>query len=369
MPLKNSPLKTYKELVRSQALIRDSAQEEVMNFLDDLYFELILNSGIGAKDSLLNYSLSLFSDSRKKHKGIYIWGGVGRGKTMLMDVFFGCLPEEIKIRYHFHRFMQKVHSELKAFSGTKNPMRQVAQKFADEAKVICFDEFYVSDIGDAMIFAELLKELFERKVYLVATSNVEPVNLYSNGLQRSSFMPAIKLLQEYTKVISLTEGSDFRLRTLTKAEIYHFPLGERTKEKMNTAFSSLLANPQSETKKIKILGREICVLREGGDVVWFDFFELCDGPRSQNDYIEISKIYQSVLISDLPVLTDKRNNAVRRLISLVDEFYDRGVKLILSADCKLEELYQGRQLQFEFARTRSRLSEMQSYEYLSREHR
>ena len=367
---KNQPLDAYIELVRSGHLLNDPLQEAAMHHLNRLYLDIHSGSGLFGYSSIARL-LKLIGLSREKtkFKGLYFWGGVGRGKTMLMDLFFQSLPSEICQRYHFHRFMQRVHQEFNVLSGKKNPIREVAAKLAEESSVICFDEFYVSDIADAMILAELLKELFELGVTLVATSNIEPKDLYPNGLQRAKFMPAIDLLYKHTDIVLLAAGQDFRLRTLSDAKVYHSPIGERTRRLMDEAFSSLADFEIRIGSSIRILGREIKTIKESAGLVWFDFAELCEGARSQNDYIEISKIYQSVFLSGLPVLTEKHESAARRFISLIDEFYDRGVKLVIEAEVGIEKLYQGRRLIFEFQRTKSRLQEMQSVEYLSKEHR
>ncbi len=356
--------------MKSADLLKDPAQEVAIRHLNDLYLN-ILSSSVFFNFSFFVRFLRLFglAKGKNKFKGLYFWGGVGRGKTMLMDLFVKSLPVDICQRYHFHRFMQRVHQEFIVLSGMKNPVQEVAARLANESSVICFDEFYVSDIGDAMILGELLKELFELGVTLVATSNNEPKDLYPNGLQRSKFLPAIDLLYKHTEVVLLTPGQDFRLRMLVDAKMYHTPSGLNTRKLMHEAFTSL-ANSEIQTgSRILILGRSIKTIKESAGLVWFDFSDLCEGARSQNDYVEISKIYQSVFLSGLPVLTEQRENAARRFISLIDEFYDRGVKLVIEAEIGIENLYQGQRLRFEFQRTRSRLQEMQSVDYLSKEHR
>ena len=303
--------------------------------------------------------------------GLYFWGGVGRGKTYLMDNFYESLPFPQKIRMHFHRFMRRVHAELKQLDGQKNPLQKVADIISAEAKVICFDEFFVSDITDAMILGTLMSELFHRGVVLVATSNIIPDGLYKDGLQRARFLPAIKLLKKHTQVINVDGGVDYRLRALEQAELYHSPLDAAADQSLQKGFRSLLASPSDERENVELTveGRSIQARYLAEGVVWFDFDAICDGPRSQNDYIELSKEYHSVFISNVPGLGLANDDQARRFVNLVDEFYDRQVKLVLSAERPLVELYSEGKLNFEFQRTVSRLLEMQSHEYLAKEHR
>ena len=300
--------------------------------------------------------------------GLYFWGGVGRGKTYLMDTFFECLPFRRKLRVHFHRFMQRVHADLIRLEGEKNPLELVAEGLAQEARVLCFDEFFVTDIADAMILGDLMRALFARGVTLVATSNIEPVNLYENGLQRQRFLPAIELLEKYTRVVNIDAGVDYRLRTLQQAALYHYPLSEAAAKSLEQSFASLAGESGKHWERIQINHRYLTCRRVAKGVAWFEFAELCAGPRSQNDYIELSRIFHSILISGVPRFLPDMDDQARRFINLVDEFYDRNVKLVLTAAVPLLELYGGGRLEFEFQRTVSRLQEMQSYEYLAREH-
>jgi cell division protein ZapE len=286
-----------------------------------------------------------------------------------MDLFFDSLPFEQKSRMHFHRFMRHVHRALTDLQGEADPLREIALDFADKNRVLCFDEFFVSDITDAMILAGLFEVLFENGVTLVATSNVEPVNLYENGLQRSKFLPAIALIEKNTQILNVDSGTDYRLRVLESAEIYHYPLDRQADEVLLQSFNSLSPDAGKADIVLDIEGREIKTRFCGDGVVWFDFPEICEGPRSQNDYIEIAMLYQTVLVSNLPRFTEQSENAARRFISLVDEFYDHSVKLIISAESPILDIYQGERLKFEFQRTESRLQEMQSNEYLGREHK
>jgi len=303
--------------------------------------------------------------------GLYFWGGVGRGKTYLMDSFFESLPFQRKLRMHFHRFMLRVHRELRRHKGQRNPLRLVADGLADEARVLCFDEFFVSDIGDAMILAGLLEALFDRGVTLVATSNIQPDRLYENGLQRQRFLPAIELVKRHCEVLNVDGGIDYRLRSLSAAPLYHSPLGEAAESRLMEVFRSLVPSLEEIRKGVvlEVEGREIAARYVAEDVAWFDFKALCAGPRSQNDYIELAREFHAVLLGGVPVLDAGHDDQARRFINLVDEFYDRNVKLALSAAAPLDALYTGTRLGFEFERTRSRLREMQSHDYLGRAHR
>ncbi len=366
-----SPKQRYQQDLTQSGFTQDDAQQLAVNKLDDLYHRLIAaherEQGILAKLS----SVLSFSSGKTPEMGLYFWGGVGRGKTYLMDIFYESLPFEQKMRVHFHRFMRRVHRELKTLDNQKNPLDIVAKRLADETRIICFDEFFVSDITDAMILATLLQALFKNGVSLVATSNIVPDGLYKNGLQRARFLPAIALLNKHTEVVNVDGGTDYRLRLLEQAELYHWPLDADADTSLMKSFESLVPDIHEavEDTSINIEGRPIKARFVCEDVIWFDFLALCDGPRSQNDYIEIAMEYHEVLISDIPELTEKREDQARRFINLVDEFYDRSVKVIITAEKPIHELYSGQRLQFEFERTQSRLLEMQSHEYLSRPHK
>ncbi|MDB6061818.1 MAG: ATPase [Verrucomicrobiaceae bacterium] len=367
-----TPLERYQADLLKPGFARDAAQQMAVEHLQRLYDALIA----AEREAQHKTALSNFLEKIKRPKtiepvrGLYFWGGVGRGKTYLMDTFYESLPFSRKLRAHFHRFMQRVHRDLKTLAGEKNPLLLIADQLALEARVICFDEFFVSDIADAMILGGLFEALCHRGVSFVATSNIEPDGLYRDGLQRSRFLPAIALLKKHTIVLNVDGGTDYRLRALEKAELYHFPLGVEADELLLHNFQVLV--PETTARKDELLdieGRTICARFVADDVAWFDFAELCDGPRSQNDYIELAREYHAVLIGDVPQLTAQKEDQARRFINLVDEFYDRNVKLVLTAAVSLADIYTGVRLQFEFERTKSRLLEMQSHEYLAREHR
>jgi len=362
-----TPLQRYQADLQRPDFFHDAAQENAVRHLQRLYDDLVAaqqqSSGLLGK---------LFGKKAQGPiKGIYFWGGVGRGKTYLVDTFFDALPFEQKMRTHFHRFMKRVHEELKTLKGEKNPLPIIAKRFAGEARVICFDEFFVSDITDAMILATLLDELFKNGVSLVATSNIVPDGLYKDGLQRARFLPAIALLKQHTEIVNVDSGIDYRLRALEQAELYHWPLDAEAELSLERSFKSLLTENCTvrENEPLMIENRIIRARKVANDIAWFEFRELCDGPRSQNDYIELGKIFEAVLVANVERMDAMKDDMARRFINLVDEFYDRNVKLILSAEVELKDLYAGGRLEFEFQRTLSRLLEMQSHEFLARPHK
>jgi len=365
-----TPIEQYVACLTLPGFVDDPAQRHAAQRLTDLRQRLLAARAV---EQSLAWRLKarLVGAGREPVTGLYMWGGVGRGKTFLMDLFFECLPFPEKLRTHFHRFMQRVHRELTRLTGREDPLEVVANDLAAEARVLCFDEFFVADIGDAMLLGELLGHLFDRGVALVATSNIPPDMLYENGLQRRRFLPAIEALQRHTEVLNVDGGTDHRLRLLTQAETYHAPIDARADELLAERFGALAPDHSSieENVDLEIEGRSIRCRRCADDVAWFDFGALCDGPRSQNDYIELARLYHAVLVSDVPVFGRRQEDQARRFISLVDEFYDHNVKLIVSAAAPVERLYQGERLAFEFERTKSRLLEMRSHEYLGRTHR
>ena len=301
-------------------------------------------------------------------QGLYIWGGVGRGKTYLMDQFYEALPFSKKARTHFHRFMVDVHQRRQHYPNAQDPIGKVAASIARKVRVLCFDEFFVSDIADAMILGRLTEVLFERGVTLVATSNIPPQNLYEGGLQREQFLPAIDRVQQHCDVLHLDSPTDYRFRALSAAEIYHSPADAKAEALLDQSFSQIAAEFGDADGQMEINGRPISYRRQAEGVAWFDFSELCESARAASDYIEIARLHHTVLIGNIPQLIYEHEDAARRFITLVDEFYDRRVKLILSAQVPQVELYAGKRLRFEFERTQSRLTEMQSHEYLATPH-
>ena len=301
-------------------------------------------------------------------RGVYMFGGVGRGKSFLMDCFFNAVPVKDKTRLHFHEFMREVHRELALMQGTVNPLDELGRRMAKRYQLICFDEFHVADITDAMILHRLLDSLFENGVSFVTTSNFKPDNLYPDGLHRDRLLPAIALLNQRMEVLNVDNGTDYRRRTLEMVKLYHCPLGEEADIAMKEAFDKLVSGPD-EDPILHIEAREITSRRRAGGVVWFDFRALCGGPRSQNDYLEIATQFHTVLLSNVPMMPPRLASEARRFTWLIDVLYDRRVKLILSAEVQPEALYTEGPLAHEFPRTISRLHEMQSSEFLALEHR
>ncbi|MBO9651763.1 MAG: AFG1 family ATPase [Variovorax sp.] len=301
-------------------------------------------------------------------RGVYMYGGVGRGKSFIMDCFYNAVPLRRKTRLHFHEFMREVHRELAELQGTVNPLDELGRRIAKRYKLICFDEFHVADITDAMILHRLLVALFDNGVGFVTTSNFKPDDLYPGGLHRDRILPAIKLLNDNLEVINVDNGTDYRRRTLEQVRLYLTPNGAEADKEMREAFERL-AESADENPVLHIEAREIHALRKAGGVVWFDFKTLCGGPRSQNDYLEIATQFHTVLLSDVPHMPVRMASEARRFTWLVDVFYDRRVKLIMSAEVPPEQLYTEGPLAHEFPRTVSRLNEMQSTEFLSLERR
>ena len=301
-------------------------------------------------------------------RGVYMYGGVGRGKSFLMDCFFDAVPLKRKARLHFHEFMREVHRELTGLQGTQNPLDVLGARMAKRYKLICFDEFHVADITDAMILHRLLMALFQNGVGFVTTSNFKPDDLYPGGLHRDRILPAIALLNERLEVLNVDNGTDYRRRTLEQVKLYHMPLGTEADALMTEAFNQLAAVPD-EDPLLHIEAREIQARRKAGDVVWFDFRQLCGGPRSQNDYLELAQQFHTVMLSNVPHMPVSMASPARRFTWLVDVLYDRRVKLIMSAAVAPEELYTEGPLAHEFVRTVSRLNEMQSKEFLELERR
>ena len=301
-------------------------------------------------------------------RGVYMYGGVGRGKSFLMDCFFNAVPLKRKVRLHFHEFMREVHRELQDLQGTANPLDELGKRIAKRYRLICFDEFHVADITDAMILHRLLVSLFDSGVGFVTTSNFHPDGLYPNGLHRDRILPAIELLKLHLEVINVDNGMDYRRRTLEQARLYHMPLGAQADKEMRDTFNRL-ASIKDENPILQIESRQIQARRKAGGIVWFDFKALCGGPRSQNDYLEIASQFHTVLLSDVPHMPLRMASEARRFTWLVDVLYDRHVKLIMSAAVPPEELYTEGPMLHEFPRTVSRLNEMQSKEFLALEHR
>lgn len=363
----DTPQSRYQADLQKPDFEADPAQKIAVQNLQRLYEELLAYQ---APKTDLRVRLGLKkAPPRRPVQGLYFWGGVGRGKTYLVDTFFDCLPFKEKLRMHFHRFMHRVHLERKALRDKQDPLKIIAKQLASEARVLCFDEFVVNDVADAVILVKLMEVLFDEGVTLVATSNVEPINLYKGGLQRDLFLPAIEMIHRFTDVVNIDSGIDYRLRFLDKAETYFCPLDEKADRGMQFNFKHLAPDPGHADSTIEVEGRELRYIKRADGVIWFDFQELCDGPRSQNDYIELARCFHSILLQNVPVMDRLKEDQARRFINLIDVLYDHGVKLIISANGPPTELYQGSRVEFEFQRTISRLQEMQSHDYLALSHK
>jgi cell division protein ZapE len=371
------PVETRLEAeVAAHRLEPDAAQRDAAVRLDALAAELAdAEHGFGAR---LRAALPAWAHRNllsARHRadgagprGLYLWGGVGRGKTLLMDWFYQSLAIPDRKRTHFYRFMREVHAELARVKPRASPLEAVARHLA-ATRVVCLDEFFVSDIGDAMILSGLLEGLFRQGVTLVATSNTPPGELYQDGLQRQRFLPAIDLIERHLDVVHLDGGVDYRLRRLERSSTYLESGDPATDRKLRQLFAALAGEPASGPAEIEIEGRPMAALATAPGLAWFEFGDLCEGPRSQNDYIELARLYHTLFISHVPVLTADDEDAARRFVMLIDELYDRGVKVVLSAAAPPGELYRGERLVFEFQRAASRLSEMQTQSYLAGRHR
>jgi cell division protein ZapE len=361
------PRAEYQRRTDAGLLKSDAQQKPAIDELERLFVELTAAERF--ERTLSGRLRKLLNRPANKIRGIYVYGSVGRGKTLLMDLFFHCLPFKKKKRQHFHRFMASVHLRLRALRGRENPLDTIADQIAAECRIICFDEFAVSDIADAMILGNLFAALFDRGVTLAATSNIAPRDLYKDGLQRQRFEPAIEAIENNTVVIELPGNRDYRLRVLEGAEVYLSPADEAAEARLAESFAAIAPDECELDGSMEILGRPVRFIRRSDGVIWLTFDSICDGPRSQDDYIELAREYQTVLVSEVPQFDVGLENQARRFIALIDEFYDRKVKLILSAAVPLDELYAGSKLVDVFERTRSRLTEMQSHAYFAAAHR
>jgi cell division protein ZapE len=362
-----TPLQRYQADLLREDFHADAAQENAVRCTQHLFEKLLADGNNG--DSFFEKIRQKFQkDKANFTKGLYFWGGVGRGKTYLIDSFYDSLPIKEKQRIHFHRFMQMVHKQLGNLKEVTDPLQVVADNIASETEVLCFDEFHVSDITDAMLLGGLLKALFERGVVLVTTSNEAPDQLYWDGLQRERFLPVIDLIKKYTEVVNVDSGVDYRLSYLDKAEIYHSPSDDKAIEMLEIYFDHIAPSEATQAMPVEIEGRTIETIRLADGVVWFDFDAICDGPRGPADYIEIARLFQTVLISEIPAMDEMTNDKAKRFMTLVDEFYDRNVKLIVTAEEQPSKLYTGKRLAKPFLRTISRLEEMHTHDYLAKQH-
>ncbi|EDU6363918.1 AFG1 family ATPase [Salmonella enterica subsp. enterica serovar Florian] len=368
-----SPTSRYLQALNEGTHQPDDVQKKVVDRLETLYQALTAKKPSATPPGGLIARLGKLlgknePDAQIPVRGLYMWGGVGRGKTWLMDLFYHSLPGERKLRLHFHRFMLRVHEELTALQGQIDPLDIIADRFKTETDVLCFDEFFVTDITDAMLLGGLMKALFARGITLVATSNIPPDELYRNGLQRARFLPAIDAIKQHCDIMNVDAGVDYRLRTLTQAHLWLTPLNDETRRQMDKLWLALAGAAREHAPTLEINHRSLSTLGVENQTLAVSFATLCVEARSQHDYIALSRLFHTVLLFDVPVMTPLMENEARRFIALVDEFYERHVKLVVSAAALLYEIYQGERLKFEFQRCLSRLQEMQSAEYLKREH-
>ena len=358
----HSPLTWYQAASQQAAFIRDAAQARAIEHLDRLWTELMMFKR--KRNRFLGRSLR----SPQLPKGLYFYGGVGRGKSFLMDAFYGCLPYRRKRRVHFHAFMAEIHQRLRGLKSEANPLKAVAAEIAKETRVLCFDEFHVSDIADAMILGRLLENLFNEGVVLVATSNYAPSELYPQGQNRSSFLPTIALIEEKLTILNVDGGEDYRHRTLTAAEVFYIPVNDENERKLADLFTQVTAGQVERPSEIEIHGRMLRCKKRTDKAIWFDFRMLCFGPRSQADYLYLSEHYEMIFVSGIEKLSQAERAEARRLTWLIDVMYDYRVKFCATCDVPVDEIYVEGDFAQEFVRTASRLTEMQSQEYLNLPH-
>ncbi|MFW0927009.1 cell division protein ZapE [Providencia sp. VP23HZSY-1] len=370
-----SPTMRYQQALADGNYQPDDVQKLAVERLDKIYQNLVNAPSIvpSEKPSGLKQRFSRLlgkapTTSIVPVQGLYMWGGVGRGKTWLMDMFYESLPGTRKLRLHFHRFMKKVQEDLMALQGQENPLDIIADEFKKHTDVLCFDEFFVSDITDAMILGTLLEGLFARGITLVATSNIIPDDLYRNGLQRARFLPAIEQIKKYCDVMNVDAGIDYRLRTLTQAHLFLSPINSENRQHLDDVFVKLAGKQGEQSPVLEVNHRKMQAIRTAEGVLAIEFKVLCEEPRSQNDYIYLSNCYHTILLYNVPAMGTNDENSARRFLALIDEFYERKVKLIINAAVPMESLYQGQLLAFEYQRCLSRLQEMQSEEYLKIPH-
>lgn len=361
----------YSKQLEQNNFIKDARQAEIVDYLSQL--QLQLEQQLQQRKTLRYKLNALVSRQNKPPQGYYIWGDVGRGKTWLMDMFFDTFPDksligEHKVRLHFHHFMQLIHDQLSLIGEQKKPLKHIARAFAKRYRLLCLDEFHVSDITDAMLLYGLLESLFDEGVVLVSTSNLPADELYKNGLQRERFLPAIELIKTHCTSLNLSGPCDHRLRLLEKADTWYL-IDASTHQALESRFLDLVTSPAQRQFSIHINYRRIQTKLYANDIIWLEFDIICGDQRGSADYIEIARQFHTVFISEIPAMDDSQNDKAKRFVNMIDEFYDRNVNLLCSAATKPDGLYTGTQLKFEFKRTISRLQEMRSHEYMQRPHK
>lgn len=352
-----TPIDYYNDQIHQGRIAQDQEQLVALQCLQNVYFNLL-------KEHQHRSKSYLFWRMPKKVQGLYLWGGVGIGKTFMMDCFYHCIPFDNKVRIHFHKFMKNIHQELKRHQGKKNPLQLIAKQLAKKSMVLCFDEFFVSDITDAMILGNLFQELSAQGICFIITSNVKPDDLYKNGLQRELFLPAIELLKNVTKVFHVPTIQDFRLKQLSSTGAFYTPNDEIANENLEKCFTLLSNNKSYQTDSVEVCGRSIKTIKQSDNVIWFDFDSLCSIPRSHHDYLTIAEKFDTVIISNIPKILPSAKNTISLFIRMIDIFYDSRIRLICSSEECIDNIYSEGHMKFEYARTRSRLVEMQSARYL-----
>lgn len=358
------PSQKYQSLMQQPGFVADQAQQHSISLLDDLYARV-------SDEQPVIWWRRVFSPrgTWQPLRGLYFWGGVGRGKTLLMDIFYQCLPDSVaRERTHFHSFMNRIHAELNQLSDTTNPLQQVARDIAAKTRVLCLDEFVIIDIGDAMIMASLLEALFTEGVVLVTTSNAEPKNLYKDGLQRARFIPAIDLITRQCDIVNLDGDKDYRLRYLQRTDLYTVPHDASAEAAIRSYLKKYVTSSQLEQQELIVNGRVLEHRFCAEDTAWFSFAELCETARSQSDYLELARFFSTLILSDIRQMNRDDDDVARRFVLLIDVLYDHHVNLICTAAVEPQQLYLGERLSFEFERTASRLIEMQSEQYLAQGH-
>lgn len=348
----------YRKVVARRGYVADDAQNAAVQRMQELYDEWV---GYKARR---NTALRKVFIKPELPRGVYLWGGVGRGKSFLMDSFYLCVPLVKKRRVHFHHFMRDVHQALDELKGTEDPLKQVAIDIADNYRLICFDEFHINDIADAMILARLLKHLFDNRVMLCMTSNYHPDLLWKDGLQRAQFVPAIELIKARLDIINVDAGVDYRRRALETAKVFHTPITPQTQAALSAEFDRI-AEVEDETQSLDVEGREIPYVRRAGGIVWFDFSMICGGPRSYTDYVDLTKRFHTIMVSNIPEMGPRQAAESRRFTWLIDVMYDARVKMIMSSQVVVDKIYTSGALLHEFSRTVSRIEEMQTLDYLA----
>lgn len=362
------PKEAYRTNLERKGFVSDPAQQQAVDALQRVY-DCLLESTVSKPGLLKRLLGSVTGSPPAEVKGLYLWGGVGRGKTWLMNLFFQSLPFEQKLRLHFHHFMLDVHEKLASMQMRKNPLTFVARDYADQYRVICLDEFIVTNITDAMLLSGLLKAMFDQGVTLIATSNRTPDDLYKNGLQRERFLPAIDLIKRHTEVLHMDGTIDHRIALLEQNDTYYTPITAEARGKLQQRMELLAPGSIARDRVLTIHKRPIRTVMRADEIAWFEFDALCDAPRATPDYIELAGDYHTIILSNVPVMDENMDDKARRFVYLIDELYERSVKLIISADAPPEKLYTGDMLKFAFNRTSSRLIEMRSKEYLEQPHK